>query len=129
MTAPKVELLYWSGCPSHPRALADLREAMGELGLDPDVVDVREVTSDEQAQAEGFVGSPTILIDGRDIQPPPEDQPTGLTCRIYHRRDGRISPTPDPLDVRGALQSQLPGANSPEPTLSPSPLEPGGAKK
>jgi hypothetical protein len=129
MTAPKVELLLWSGCPSHPRALADLREAMGELGMDPEVVVVREVTSDEQAQAEGFVGSPTIRIDGLDIQPPPEGEPTGLTCRIYHRRDGRVSPTPDPLDVRGALRGQLLGANSPEPTLSPSPLEPGGAKK
>ncbi len=99
----KVELLYWSGCPSHPRALADLREAMGELGLDPSQVEVREVASDEQAAAEGFIGSPTIRVDGRDIQPPPEGEPTGLTCRIYHRRDGRISPTPDPLDLRAAL--------------------------
>ncbi len=129
MTAPKVELLYWSGCPSHPQALADLREAMGELGLDPSQVEVREVGSDARAGAEGFVGSPTIRVDGRDIQPPPEGEPTGLTCRIYRRCDGRISPTPDPLDVRRALRSQLPGANSPEPTLSPSPLEPGGTKK
>jgi hypothetical protein len=98
-----VELLYWSGCPSRPQALADLREAMSELGLDPGAVTVREVDSDEQARAEGFVGSPTIRVDGRDIQPPPEDEPTGLTCRIYRRRDGRVSPTPDPLDVRRAL--------------------------
>ncbi len=103
MTAPKVELLYWSGCPSHPRALADLREAMGELGLDPSRVEVREVGSDQQASAEGFVGSPTIRVDGHDIQPPPQDEPTGLTCRIYRRRDGRFSPTPDPLDLRAAL--------------------------
>ncbi len=103
MTPPHVELLFWSGCPSHPQALADLRAAMGELGLDPDSVQVREVASDEQAGAEGFVGSPTIRIDGRDVQPPTAGEPTGLTCRIYHRRDGRISPTPDPLDLREAL--------------------------
>ena len=103
MTPPNVELLYWSGCPSHPQALADLREAMSELGLDPAAVNVREVDSDEQAREEGFVGSPTIRIDGRDIQPP-QGEPTGLTCRIYRRRDGRISPTPDPLDVREALR-------------------------
>ncbi|HUH81005.1 MAG TPA: hypothetical protein VLZ06_06725 [Solirubrobacteraceae bacterium] len=101
----EVELLYWSGCPSHPRALEDLRAALGELGLDPDGVKVREVDSDEQARAQGFVGSPTIRIDGHDIQPPPEGEPAGLTCRIYHRRDGRISPTPDPLDVREALRA------------------------
>jgi glutaredoxin len=104
VTPPDVELLYWPGCPSHPRALADLREAMSELGLDPAVVNVRQVDSEEQAREEGFIGSPTIRIDGRDIQPPPEGEPTGLTCRIYHRRDGRVSPTPDPLDVREALR-------------------------
>ena len=103
MTPPRVELLYWSGCPSHPQALADLREAMGELGLDPASVEVREVASDEQARAEGFVGSPTIRVDGREVQPPPAGEPTGLTCRIYRRRNGRISPTPDPLDLRDAL--------------------------
>jgi hypothetical protein len=46
--------------------------------------------------------SPTIRIDGVDVQPPGEE-PVGLTCRVYHRRDGRISPTPDPADVRDAL--------------------------
>ncbi len=107
MTAPQVELLYWSGCPSHPRALADLREGMRELGLDAGGVRVREVDSEEQARAEGFVGSPTIRIDGRDIQPPPPHEPTGLTCRIYRRRDGRISPTPDPLDLREALRAAV----------------------
>ena len=111
MTKPRVELLYWSGCPSHPRALADLREAMGELGLDPASVQVREVASDEQAGAEGFVGSPTIRVEGRDIQPPPPDEPTGLTCRIYRRRDGRISPTPDPLDLREALRRRVRSAS------------------
>jgi len=107
VSAPQVELLYRSGCPSHPQALAELRAAMGELGLDPDSVLVREVDGDEQARAEGFVGSPTIRIEGRDIQPPPPHEPTGLTCRIYHRRDGRISPTPDPEDVREALRAAL----------------------
>jgi hypothetical protein len=103
---------------------------MRELGLDGNEIRVREVDSDEQARAEGFAGSPTIRIDGRDIQPPPPHEPTGLTCRIYHRRNGRISPTPDPLDVREALRAaQAPGANRPEPTVSPSPRQPGGTKK
>jgi hypothetical protein len=37
-----------------------------------------------------------------DVQPT-DDEPLGLTCRVYHRRDGRISPTPDPADVHDAL--------------------------
>jgi hypothetical protein len=100
----RVELLFWAGCPSHPKTLADLREAMGALGLDPGSVIVREVLTDEQAAGEEFVGSPTIRIDGIDVQPP-VDEPTGLTCRVYRRRDGRISPTPDPADLREALQA------------------------
>ena len=77
---------------------------MRELGLDPHGVIVREVASDEQAAGEGFVGSPTIRIDGADLQPPDEPA-TGLSCRIYRRRDGRISPTPDPADLRDALSA------------------------
>jgi hypothetical protein len=100
----RVELLFWAGCPSHPKALADLREEMAALGLDPTSVIVREVLTDEQAEGEGFVGSPTIRVDGADVQPPGA-QPTGLMCRVYRRRDGRISPTPDPADVREALQA------------------------
>jgi len=103
----EIELLYWSGCPSHPRALADLRAAMEQEGLDPEAIAVREVDSEEQAERERFVGSPTIRIDGRDIRPPEPDEPYGLTCRVYHRRDGRISPTPDPEDVREALRTAL----------------------
>ena len=99
-----VELLFWEGCPSHPKALADLREAMAELGLDPAEVVVREVLTDADAERERFVGSPTIRIEGLDIQPT-ADEPPGLTCRVYHRRNGRISPTPDPADLREALRA------------------------
>jgi hypothetical protein len=98
-----VELLFWDGCPSHPRALAELRAAMTDMGLDPSTVLVREVHTRDEARRERFVGSPTIRIDGVDVQPPPGEEPFGLTCRVYYRRDGRVSPTPDPADVRDAL--------------------------
>ena len=101
-----MELLFWAGCPSSPDALAQLREAMAELGLDPEAVAVREVATDDQAGDERFVGSPTIRIDGIDVQDP-GDEPTALTCRIYRRRDGRISPLPDPADVRDALHTAI----------------------
>jgi hypothetical protein len=100
----RVELLFWDGCPSHPKALDELRETMVDMALDPSAVVVREVETPAEAMLERFVGSPTIRIDGVDVQPPGEE-PVGLTCRIYHRRDGRISPTPDPADVRDALRA------------------------
>ena len=104
---PTVELLWWKGCPSYPGALEDVRVAMAEAGLDPAAVEMREVPTDEEARREGFVGSPTIRIDGKDVQPPNAHEPVALACRVYRLRDGRISPTPDPADVRDALARAL----------------------
>lgn len=106
----RVELLFWDGCPSHPKALVELREAMMDVGLDPSTVVVREVKTQPEAALQRFVGSPTIRIDGVDVESPGEE-PVGLTCRVYHRRDGRISPTPDPADVRDALHAAASAAN------------------
>jgi hypothetical protein len=102
----RVELLWWEGCPSWQRALAELREEMRSAGLDPDSIEVREVGTEEAAQREEFAGSPTIRVDGRDVQPP-VDEPVGLTCRIYRLRDGRVSPLPDREDIRDALASAV----------------------
>jgi hypothetical protein len=104
---PRIELLWWRECPSWERALAMLREAMTEQGLDPESVEVIEVDTDEAAELRRFVGSPTIRVDGEDIQPPIEGEPTGLACRVYRRRDGRTSPLPDPEDIRDALAAAV----------------------
>ena len=104
MRAPDVELLWWEGCPSTARALADLRAALSATGLDPDSVRMREIETDADAEEAAFLGSPTILIDGADVAPIAAGEPVGLSCRVYRRRDGRISPTPDPDDVRDALR-------------------------
>lgn len=106
MPLPTVELLFWQGCPSHPRALADLRRVAADVGLDPDAVRLREVPTQAAARNERFVGSPTVRVDGVDVQDPGEE-PVGLTCRVYRRRDGRISPVPDPDDLRDALRRAL----------------------
>jgi hypothetical protein len=99
-----VELLWWEGCPSTERALAAVREALAEVGLSGVEVRMREIATDDEARDAGFVGSPTILIDGHDLVPAAADDQTGLSCRVYRRRDGRISPIPDPDDLRDALQ-------------------------
>jgi hypothetical protein len=98
----RVELLWWEGCPSHPEALRQLERVLSEEGVEATVERV-EVTSDEQARRERFPGSPTIRIDGRDVVAPRDGEPFGLTCRVYRLRDGRVSPVPDPEDVREAV--------------------------
>jgi hypothetical protein len=84
-----------------------LREAMDDAGLDPASIEVREIDTEEAAMREEFVGSPTIRVDGADIQAPAGDEPTGLACRVYRRRDGRTSPLPDPEDLREALRAAI----------------------
>jgi hypothetical protein len=102
----RVELLWWDGCPSQPQALSELRDVLRSEGLDPDLVEQRHIESDEQAERERFPGSPTILVDGEDVVPV-DEEPVGLSCRVYRLRDGRPSPTPDPADVRDAVRRAL----------------------
>jgi hypothetical protein len=68
---------------------------------------LREVSSEPAAEQEGFVGSPTIRVNGREVAPEP-GEPAGLTCRVYLLRDGSISPTPDPADIREAIRGAGP---------------------
>jgi hypothetical protein len=108
--SPTVELLWWKGCPSWDQALAILREEMSAHGLDPDSIEVREMRTDADANRDEFVGSPTIRVDGRDVQPP-ENEPVGLNCRVYRLRDGRISPLPDRADLRETLEQAIDGGD------------------
>jgi hypothetical protein len=101
---PDIEVLWWRECPSWERALAMVREEMEAAGLDPDSLVVTEIETEDDAERTDFPGSPTIRIDGADMQPLGPDEPRGLTCRIYRTRDGRVSPLPDRDDVREALQ-------------------------
>jgi hypothetical protein len=100
--ARRVELLWWDGCPSFDEALRLVRDQMAAVGLDPESLSVIEIGDEGDAAREGFVGSPTIRVDGVDFQPE-QGEPVGLTCRVYRLRDGRVSPLPDPADLREAL--------------------------
>jgi hypothetical protein len=79
---------------------------MRECRLDPEGIEVREIETEADAERETFPGSPTIRIDGEDVQPPGEN-PIGLSCRVYRRRDETTSPLPDPEDLREALRAAI----------------------
>jgi len=100
---PKIEFLYWEDCPSHPRARKLLGEVMMEVGLDVPVEEI-EVLTDEDAERLAFPGSPTIRVDGVDVDPSSAAQMgTALTCRVYVTEDGRFSPVPSKEMIRRAL--------------------------
>lgn len=83
----EVELLYFEGCPGWRVTQDRLRLALAEAGVEGAAVSCREVTTPEQAEAEGFRGSPTVLLDGADPFASPEDPP-GLACRVYRTPEG-----------------------------------------
>ncbi len=99
----KVTFLYFEDCPSHDAALERLRAVMTEQGIQAKL-EIIKVETDEQAQSLQFIGSPTILINGQDIDPPSSVAYYALTCRAYQLEDGRISPLPSPDMIRCALQ-------------------------
>src|SRR5437763_13932877 len=100
---PDIELLWWAGCPSTDRAHAELEQAIRDVGLSAVEVRRTEIATDDEARERGFVGSPTILVDGAAVASPGPDEVAGLACRVYRRRDGRISPAPGPHDPRPPL--------------------------
>lgn len=97
-----IELLYWDGCPSYPEALELLEAVLAERGVDA-AVELRRVETDEEAQALRFPGSPTIRIDGRDVDAAGAEARPALTCRIYYLPDGRVSPIPSREQLEEAL--------------------------
>ena len=103
---PKIEFLYWEDCPSHPQAWSLLQEAMAELGVESPVEQI-EVLTDKDAERLAFPGSPTIRVNGVDIDPGGAAQMgTALTCRIYRLQDGRFSPVPSKEMIKQALAGE-----------------------
>lgn len=79
-----VTLLYFDGCPHWRLADERLRELGEHAGFTLEHV---AVNKPEEAERLGFLGSPTLMIDGRDPFAT-GDEPTGLTCRVYDTPQG-----------------------------------------
>ncbi|WP_231839581.1 thioredoxin family protein [Blastococcus saxobsidens] len=82
-----MELPYFDGCPNWQLADQRPRDALIQAGRDDVRVEHRRVTTPEQAQAAGFRGSPTVLVDGRDPFAD-QDAPVGLSCRVFRTEAG-----------------------------------------
>lgn len=101
-----IEFLFWKDCPSHPKAWERLHEILGRMGLQADVRRI-EVNTDDEAARLRFPGSPTIRINGRDIDPDgAREERFGLSCRIYRDATGRGIPVPTEERIQGALEKE-----------------------
>ena len=80
--AMDIELLYFDGCSTWKDTLVDRRAALAEAGRD-DEVRLVNVDSQEAAERLRFLGSPTVRVDGRDIESDIPAEGYGMECRIY----------------------------------------------
>ena len=100
----EVELLWFSGCANHPAARRMLEEVLAEIAPG---IPIRDIDATDQPTAERvrFPGSPTIRVDGRDVDPSYVD-PGDYTprCRLY-RTDFGLRGLPDRRWIEDALGS------------------------
>ena len=105
---PFVEILYFDGCPNHDAARELVERVSAELGFHPDVRLVRVEKADD-ARRLRFLGSPTIRVNGYDVEPGAEERHDfARSCRLYRTRSG-FKGQPDKSWLRDALRAARSG--------------------
>jgi len=83
-----VELLWFSECPNHLTARRLLQDVIAEVAPGTPVDDV-DATDPAVAELIRFPGSPTIRVDGRDVDPKFADSGDYTPrCRLYRTSEG-----------------------------------------
>ncbi len=78
-----IQILYFEGCPNLDATLALARSVLSEMGISEEIEEV-EVRDDEDAQRLRFPGSPTVRVNGVDIDPDMKFRTQfALACRTY----------------------------------------------
>jgi hypothetical protein len=97
MSEPLIEILYLDGCPNHPAAV-ELVERVGDLGVKLEVR-LTQVPDAEAARRQRFLGSPTVRVNGRDVEPGAEQRTDYVyACRVYRTESG-FSGQPDEFRI------------------------------
>jgi hypothetical protein len=99
-----VELLWFGDCPHHEAARTLLREVLADVAPGTPLHDL-DATDPTVATSLRFPGSPTIRVDGRDVDPSFVD-PGDYTprCRLYHTSEG-FRGIPERKWIENALRS------------------------
>ena len=107
----KIEVLYFDGCPNHEPAVERIQELLREECISAEVleVNVRDATT---AQKLGFLGSPSIRVNGLDVEPEARSaRDFGMMCRTY-LVNGRREGLPSREMLRQAIQEANSGSSN-----------------
>lgn len=110
---PKIEFIYEQSCPNVADARAQLRLALEQTGLPARWQEWEHNDPNSPAYARGY-GSPSILVDGKDVADEPisdaVQRSAGITapsCRIYTNSQGHNRGVPDAALIRTALENRI----------------------
>jgi hypothetical protein len=104
MSEPVIEVLTFDGCPHALGALELVERVIADTGVDA-VVRRVDIPDNDAAAAQRFLGSPTIRVNGRDIEPGVSERNTYVrSCRVYST-DAGLRGEPDERWLRDALHS------------------------
>ena len=103
----RIELLYVADCPNRQPTIEVVQEVLREQGLPPDIIEI-EISDAALAAALSFPGSPTVRVDGKDVETSVNLFPSyGVSCRTYFV-DGRFEGTPRREWIRNAILAAKP---------------------
>lgn len=102
----RVEILVFEGCPNANPTEAAVREAFRLESVDA-AIDLVEVGTPDLAQQLRFLGSPSVRIEGDDVEPSANDRTAyGLMCRTYREGDKAVG-TPAIAMIRRAIRRHI----------------------
>jgi hypothetical protein len=102
MIRPQVHILYFEDCPNFEEARALVERVSAELRVEP-IIQLLEVSNGAAAMWSRFLGSPTVRVNGRDVEPGADERTDFvLACRVYRGERG-FSGQPEERWVRDAL--------------------------
>lgn len=107
-----IEFLYFRGCPNHEAARKLLVEVLRENRIKVTLHNMR-IDSRDEAVAKRFLGSPTIRMNGMDVDPSAEHRADyGMQCRVY-LAGGKYAGMPSKEMIRAALRKVLADSTAP----------------
>jgi hypothetical protein len=100
----KIEVLYVPGCPNHKPAVETVTSVLAAESVRTEICDI-PVHSEEEAQSFRFPGSPTVRVNGNDVEPDAR-LTVGLACRLYASGKGVPSEAAIRRAIAGATQKE-----------------------
>jgi len=101
MSTRTIEILFFDGCPNLTGTVERVRAAAGEADV---MLRLHRVESEAEAREAHFLGSPSVRVDGIDVEPAARGRTDfALQCRVYPRELGGLEGAPPVEMIRAAL--------------------------